>query len=381
MAKTLSSVNTAADTFGVWANKLNLVVNAIATEVVTVNANANGALTSGNGYVDNIFSSLVFAANTLRGGNVQTTATLTVSSNVNIATGNTLSVGNSTTNASLTEALLRLSNSTVNVALTKTSLGTTTATQFNIIANNVNVVSFFSNGNIGIGNAAATDKFRVEGTFSVLTSLSISNSTIVGFVANTTVVKIANTTSNLTIRIPSAAEVAANNSFLHANGSYVAANPGLGSPGGSNTFLQFNDTGVFGGSNGLFFNKTSNNLSVGNNITASSIFLDQNFIDTFSFVTTGTSAQTVDTFQITDFRTIEYTLSILDNSANNKQSNKVLLLNDGSTSPILSEYAVLISNTNLGVFTALANSSVVSLRFTPTVANTTVNGHKLCMRT
>lgn len=52
---------------------------------------------------------------------------------------------------------------------------------------------------------------------------------------------------------------------------------GNGSPGGSNTQIQYNDAGSFGGNVGFTFNKTSgdvllpNNLSVTNNITAGNV--------------------------------------------------------------------------------------------------------------
>lgn len=42
-----------------------------------------------------------------------------------------------------------------------------------------------------------------------------------------------------------------------------------GSPGGSNTQVQFNDGGSFGGDSGLTFNKTTNNLGVGTTPSAS----------------------------------------------------------------------------------------------------------------
>ena len=52
---------------------------------------------------------------------------------------------------------------------------------------------------------------------------------------------------------------------------------GGGTPGGSNTQIQFNDNGVFGGTAGLTFNKTSNAIIANGNITAT------------NFITSGTS--------------------------------------------------------------------------------------------
>lgn len=43
---------------------------------------------------------------------------------------------------------------------------------------------------------------------------------------------------------------------------------GGGSPGGSNTDIQFNDSDAFGGEAGLRFNKTADNVSIGDNYSA-----------------------------------------------------------------------------------------------------------------
>ena len=86
--------------------------------------------------------------------------------------------------------------------------------------------------------------------------------------------------------------------------------------------------------------------------------------------TTGTSAQTIDTFPIT-FRSAKYLTSIKNNSANGYQLSELLILFD-DTNASITEYGQVASNSILGTFSALANSTVISLVFTPTPANTTV---------
>jgi hypothetical protein len=49
------------------------------------------------------------------------------------------------------------------------------------------------------------------------------------------------------------------------------ANSGGGSPGGSNTHLQFNDSGAFGGNASLTYNKTTNTISIGNSTVNTTI--------------------------------------------------------------------------------------------------------------
>lgn len=45
-----------------------------------------------------------------------------------------------------------------------------------------------------------------------------------------------------------------------SNGAVTIASSGAGTPGGNNTYIQFNDGGSFEGDSGLTYNKTSNNL-------------------------------------------------------------------------------------------------------------------------
>jgi hypothetical protein len=65
----------------------------------------------------------------------------------------------------------------------------------------------------------------------------------------------ANVTANV-----SAGNILTNN-LLYANGTAWTFG---GTPGGSNTYVQFNDAGTFGGNSGFTFNKYSNTLTVGN---------------------------------------------------------------------------------------------------------------------
>lgn len=89
-------------------------------------------------------------------------------------------------------------------------------------------------------------------------------------------------------------------------------------------------------------------------------------------VTNGTSTQEIDSYLLSTFGAVEYLLNIIDNTANNRVSTKVLTShNFGDV--MSTEYATLVSNSTLGVFSANANSTHASLYFTPTSTNTTVN--------
>lgn len=102
MAKTSylgANVTTTTDTFGEWVTRTNQLVYDVGTIVVTVGAVAtpnstNHTITSGNGYVNGVFSANTLTATQgLRGGTVDTAAKLVVSSNVEPSTNATLDFG------------------------------------------------------------------------------------------------------------------------------------------------------------------------------------------------------------------------------------------------------------------------------------------------
>lgn len=91
--------------------------------------------------------------------------------------------------------------------------------------------------------------------------------------------------------------------------------------------------------------------------------------------TSGTSAQLIDSFSKTTYRGADYVCTITDNSANAYQVNKLILVHDTGNS-FLSSYGIVWSNTNLGSFSANANSTHVTLYFTPTISNSQIKAVK-----
>lgn len=94
MAKQLPIVDTNVDTFYSWIVKTNNLVNLANTEVVTANNSANGATTTGKGYVIGSLGANTLVCDTLRGGNTISNSALTVTSNTTF-TGTKISVVNS----------------------------------------------------------------------------------------------------------------------------------------------------------------------------------------------------------------------------------------------------------------------------------------------
>lgn len=90
MSRNLANVETASYTFYSWINRTNDILDVL-KETVTVKANTAGDMTSGNGFVNGHFGANTVMATTLRGGNVQSNAVLTISSNTNLG-NSTISV-------------------------------------------------------------------------------------------------------------------------------------------------------------------------------------------------------------------------------------------------------------------------------------------------
>ena len=79
----------------------------------------------------------------------------------------------------------------------------------------------------------------------------------------------------------------------------------------------------------------------------------------------------IDSYILADFRTAEYVASVNDNTANNKYASKLLVTHDGTTS-YMSEYGIMISNSNIGTFSTSTNTTHVKLEFTGVSACNTI---------
>ena len=109
MAKYYANIQPEFDTFGVWIAKTNNLLNDISTIVITVDGTTDGAVTTGNAFVNGSLGATTLVVNTaIRGGNGSVSGILAVASNTlfqynvnvagvlsaNIATINSANVGN-----------------------------------------------------------------------------------------------------------------------------------------------------------------------------------------------------------------------------------------------------------------------------------------------
>jgi hypothetical protein len=199
----------------------------------------------------------------------------------NVTTGSSPLIVNSTTTvANLTaetaETVRNASQPNI------TSIGTLTSLQ---VSGNANVVGTFTSGNITTTGTVGTTALNVTGTALLTGNTTLGNTTVsTGTKLNVVGGLNANSSGNVTLGNISNIHI-----FGGINGYYLQTDGagnltwapgggggGNGTPGGSNTQIQFNNEGEFGGAAGFTFNKTSNLLSVNSiavtaNLSASSI--------------------------------------------------------------------------------------------------------------
>ncbi len=431
MSEQLDIIDVDIDNFESFIERFNDIVILVNTEVVTVNTTLG--VTVGNGFVEGSLGANVIVATELRGGDANTPATLVISSNATFAVQmgvganvviNTTSmavgsnvlidtshvvignssvnvvansssliiggnvaintssyfVGNSTVNTFIDKAGLNVSNSTVTYQYSMPTALQKANTIFFLNANGswatvgiapggANTAVQFNDSTVFGGSAAYT--FNKDSNTLILSNTStfqVGNATV-NTIINSTSITLANSTVQFVISSPTTVENAPS-FFLAGDGTWVQVsfdNPIVG----ANTQIQFNDSDEFGASAGLTFNKDSNTLLVGNTLVLG--IVTETSIST---TTTGTSAQTLDSFAVASFRAAKYVVSVKDTIANGYQSSEILILQDGGNAYI-TEYAVLQSNGSLGVFTADISTGNARLQFTPVTTGSTVKISKI----
>lgn len=243
MAKSIAVVNVAAnDTFQIFINRVNEVINAVSTEVVTANVNANGSLTTGNAYVNGIFGAATLTVFTaLRGGNVQSSDNLVVTSNLAV-TGGLLNVGSFSVNSTVVRF-----TSNINVNTTSISIGNSTV---NSVANS----STYNLGNTSIGRS----------------SVGTGNSTVNSIVNSTSVIISFPTSSQYSNSLLTRYSDTANSIYLDVGtaGIQFGADPG-GLTGTSVLYGNVTTSQLFAGINVIVGNAslTTYELIIGNTTT------------------------------------------------------------------------------------------------------------------
>jgi len=147
-------------------------------------------------------------------------------------------------------------------------------------------------------------------------------------------------------------------------GTYSIVVPGI------NKDVIFNDSGVYGYSAGLTFDKATANLTATNMVTTADLNLNnQSSISVGSYTTANTSQVVVDTFSVSVYRTAKYTMQLTYGST--YHSEEIMVLHDGAT-PRIVEYGVIYTSGSLGSFDVNIVGGLVELLFTPIATPTTL---------
>lgn len=237
---------------------------------------------------------------------------------------------------------------------------------------------------------------------SVSSSINANNAVISG-AANLSPGSILNVAGNA--NFANAANVNLGNiSNLHISGGvngYVLATDGAanlywtagggggnGTPGGSNTQVQYNDAGAFGGSSFFTFNESTNNVTVAGNLIANSFTMGSGVYE-FShsnvfFATTNSSAsdQTLLSIDAEDIAAVDYTIISTDGIIRN--FIKISCVRSGSTINYV-EYSTIPVNGYTGDFTVgydagnVITPSTIQLKLSPQSSN--LMTHKMMVTT
>jgi hypothetical protein len=423
-----------ADSFGTWLARTNQIATIISSNTVTVSNTLNGGNTYGNGtIIGQLGANIIFVIDGLRGGNLTSSNTLsvttntvfkyntnnlvsvssnTVSSNLDIlvntvkVTGNVIAANTITvpalfidnmtantvvnvgSNVSLTTSKLLVSNGVVNTTIssdgvfTNGSLSVTKSASFaNSISALGNITSTTGSGSFAgtlfVGNAAT-----ISNTLTVTGQASIQNSVSIG--------QWANIAGNLRV---------GGDLVLIGNMAFSAQIAGDLNPTQTATYRLGNTTyrwdGNFSsinvsGSNSnfqsglLYIDTTNNRIGINNTAPGSALtangvietnnsfkFPDGSIVTSLSNTTTGTALQAVDSFSLASYRSANYTVSVKDNIANGYQVSNMLVVHNGTTSYI-TEFGTMFTNASLGVFSSDANATHARLLFTPVSTSATL---------
>jgi hypothetical protein len=223
-----------------------------------------------------------------------------VTVNSNTATGNAAITGTFTANTLVINSFSistggAFGNATVNGSINSTSISFGDASYSNYTVN-----TFYGKfaGDVKVGNSTV--------------NVSVNSSSVA----------IGNSSSIISIKVPSSAQVSNAQFFLNANGSWTLI--------------------------------TQPVLPIGNG----------------AITTTGTTAQLVDNYAIATFNSGEYLISAINNSANGYATTKLLTYHDGGNGYI-TEYATMNSNGSLGLFSANTDGTNLRLWVIPVYNSTT----------
>jgi hypothetical protein len=263
----------------------------------------------------------------------------------------------------------------------------TNAAQPNITSVGV-LTSLTSSGNIAASGTLSGGNVSVSGTVSTTNLTIISNATFANtFTAN------ANSIVNFSVASDVNLGTLANITITGGVNGYVLSTDGAGNlswtagggggngtPGGSNTQIQYNDIGTFGGSPFFTFNEATTTVTVAGNLVANTIIMGSgafrfSYSNVYAATTSSSSPnQVIYSVPAEDIAGIDFTVITTDSLGGSRQISKLtsvvlgtsLNYNDTSTMAVnsyLSDFSVSYDAGNI------ITPAQIVLSVTPTTAN------------
>jgi hypothetical protein len=270
-----------------------------------------------------------------------------------------------------------------------------------------NLTSLNVTGNLSAGNLSLGGAFNVSGNFSAgnittpgqttTTGLTVTGNTTLGnvFVGNTKTVNVSgrfdtNTSSNVNLGSIGNIHIygGVNGQVLSTDGTgglswtTSGGGGGNGTPGGSNTQVQYNDAGVFGGSAFFTFNEATNTLQIAGNLIANTTQMGAG-VYKFStqyvyFATTSSTAtdQIIWTVPVANVSGVDFHIIATDVAGSTRQSSKISTMVYGSN-VVWNEFGSLQINGGTGTFSVvyvagdIINPATLQLLVTPDSINLT----------
>ena len=387
IANGVSTTSSNGTTFTSVGNNLIVSNNLVLETIKNINATSSNVMftaTQNTSFTTNNFTVTATPGNTLITTNNITISTKDFtlsgdSGNTSLTTNNftiTATPGNTnltTNNLLITTKDFTLSGDSGNTSLTTNNF-TITATpgNTNLTTNNLLITTKDVTIVGGTGNTSyTTNNFTLSGSAgnTDITAknfkLTTKDVTIVGGTGNTSF-----TTNNFTL-----SGSTGNTSLISKNFELTTNNILItGSTGNTDFYSNNQNTTVV-----LDTKLTSNNYYVYANSYFTGDFYNNGVKIDFSslparytITTTGTTKQLIDSISAIDYRALDYVIAVKDTTGTGYQLSKLLILHDG-TDTYITEYGVITTGTNLGVFTVDIVSDYIKLYLTPTCATSKVS--------
>ena len=341
--------------------------------------------------VENISSGNTIDDTITVAGSVAVTGNITVG---NINVGNITSLGNITSNyfigngALLTNITTDLANYVVqNAQANITSLGNLVF--LNIDGDTISLGNIDSSGNISGGNLNAASNVTT-GNASITTKITVGANLTVNSAAAFRLAGTMNAAGSSNINLGTISNIhiagGVNGYVLSTDGTgnlswaVGGGGGGNGTPGGANTQVQYNDSGLFGGSAYFTYNDYTKTMQVGGNLIANNfqmgagVYKWSTSLVYFASTASTSPAQVLYSIPVADLSGVEFEIVATEPAGPSRQSCKISSLYYNGTVQF-TEYASLFVNGGVGNFEVDYNAgdiitpAALELKVTPSSAN------------